>query len=1152
LSPFSENIKVLESNDKSKSQNSEAQLITSNLEFGSNIVKTPGITEMGRSEEVNTGNQGFSQNPIDDTPKNTKKLFEFKSVTPEAPDSRNLIVKSLYRSDEMNESSEFVDMYTYHLGREGLELGDYPIPTDTGYHASSPPTKVPVQVVFPLDEGGLELWKEEIEWDLTDESTLTPLAFAHRTAQEFGLSFDQTMELATSIQQQLDASRLSVPSYPETVITLNDPLTNRPRTILTNKSRPCHLYGSSDSGGWPMKAKKGQKGLPPPSSISDPASKPISSKTTPSQASNKKNRSELNTYRFKTPLQIREEVQKRARQECNFTSNVLSLKLDSVCHLCTTKRNQGFMFACCNPSHVYCMEHCLSELSLGVTADVQITLSYCPICCVSCPCNKCQKRLDQVACEFQRRSIEFGNSEPEDTPFDQILLYCSGQVPKCRKLPAQSSKSRNEKHPIVSKVPPEEFPRETSGGRDLEPGTEMDYRTVFTEQGAYLLSAEDPVFATSALIPVKPNYNACDGNVDYCQKCQKGGDLQNCDFCPRAFHTSCRKDLPSLTHTKGKKRMWECPTCLKEKEDLPDYLITGKGAYEGDDGNIKECLTVICDAFAHVVGDNTMEQISAMKILSIILEMVQQVMDYDFGDIFQEPVDLEAIPEYEALIKEPMDLGTISTRLVNGHYAKLYNSEGKGWNGIIAQVLMDIELVWHNCFTFNLEGSGIYRMAEVCARRARNIFSKSIVPLLADEVKQKIEDYVKGCELERLPSAPSTSKPVTYSALPKSTHKIRVAWSPAGKCRSIAVFDSDTGRIVKLYSSLKSALSAVKFLGSLGYSCEVPSLTDYAIQMRIRGAKTEPKLTLFGYRWCYFDDLRSGQIVFDQDIINLPSNDWSLRHKDDCFIQMAEDQAIYIFLSVEEAISFSRIPRDVPLASLKSRLEVLPYNEWVPLGGLKWRKLSKESEAAVFSDLKNSGEGSSSTFHRDIIEKNDTLSGRRLVTFTTFEAAYKDFRHSCQLSPLKLELNKISLKAFQDDFLDGDKTIDGQSWKLIEDRGIQSAKRSNSKQRDALNIISIALGKRPRDTAQTEANDHPQPPAKKTNMTEASTESTCNLDVASSPLPNISSYDQNNVSVESNTSILEDSSSIDGSHVSNPCTLLAESKINLNQDSEHS
>eukprot|EP00894_Picocystis_sp_ML_P000751 jgi/Pico_ML_1/51268/g2329.t1 len=92
------------------------------------------------------------------------------------------------------------------------------------------------------------------------------------------------------------------------------------------------------------------------------------------------------------------------------------------------------------------------------------------------------------------------------------------------------------------------------------------------------------------------------------------------------------------------------------------------------------------------------------------LAIVRKLVDLPEAELFSEPVDAEAlgIPEYREVIKEPMDLGTILGRLEVG--------EAQGWDKCIYKgiddVKRDIELVWNNCYTFNMPGEPISEMCK--------------------------------------------------------------------------------------------------------------------------------------------------------------------------------------------------------------------------------------------------------------------------------------------------------------------------------------------------------------------------------------------------------------------------------------------------------
>lgn len=75
---------------------------------------------------------------------------------------------------------------------------------------------------------------------------------------------------------------------------------------------------------------------------------------------------------------------------------------------------------------------------------------------------------------------------------------------------------------------------------------------------------------------------------------------------------------------------------------------------------------------------------------------------------FAEPVNPKFVPGYADIIKTPMDLGTIKTRITRGFYD--YRWE---------QAVHDVNLVWENCFTFNRIDAEISK----CANRLRCKFA---------------------------------------------------------------------------------------------------------------------------------------------------------------------------------------------------------------------------------------------------------------------------------------------------------------------------------------------------------------------------------------------------------------------------------------------
>lgn len=82
------------------------------------------------------------------------------------------------------------------------------------------------------------------------------------------------------------------------------------------------------------------------------------------------------------------------------------------------------------------------------------------------------------------------------------------------------------------------------------------------------------------------------------------------------------------------------------------------------------------------------------------------VMEQKFGFIFNAPVDIVKlnIPDYYTVIKHPMDLGTVKTKLHSGEYADPW--------GFAA----DVRLTFSNAMTYNPRGNEVHGLAETFSK----------------------------------------------------------------------------------------------------------------------------------------------------------------------------------------------------------------------------------------------------------------------------------------------------------------------------------------------------------------------------------------------------------------------------------------------------
>lgn len=82
--------------------------------------------------------------------------------------------------------------------------------------------------------------------------------------------------------------------------------------------------------------------------------------------------------------------------------------------------------------------------------------------------------------------------------------------------------------------------------------------------------------------------------------------------------------------------------------------------------------------------------------------IIDQLLKHEFSGFFDHPVDpiADSAPDYFAIIKKPMDLSTVKSKLRHNEYRSLHH------------FAEDVRLIWTNCSTYNPAGSSIVAYAE--------------------------------------------------------------------------------------------------------------------------------------------------------------------------------------------------------------------------------------------------------------------------------------------------------------------------------------------------------------------------------------------------------------------------------------------------------
>ena len=939
----------------------------------------------------------------------------------------------------------------------------------------------------------IRYYRERVQWNLADPETPNPAVFAAGIAQEFGLSYTQMLDLVESIQRQLTAFVQEQCTYaPAHVL--------RPQQQQQEKSAALapHLYydvtGTGQKGGsYHLLVAPKLKSVPPTSVVqragsfsstsgkaaavgsSKSGKNPSHKRKRPPDGSSSSNTGKVgDEFYQQVRHRLREastrEIQSKAASavaeksqegddESSFESlqpNELNLYENHTCHLCQQEQAVCGVFGCGDSSHAYCFNH-LGE-HLGLVDSSQLKLDYCPVCSLLCSCADCSSKMEVAAAEFKQRCMD-QSATPETTVFDDLVVFCQkidlialeNQKNEKAALAALSKKRRpdvRERRPTVPKLPISEFPREVSNGVDMDFGYVVEYQTRYTEKGAFPVTAEEKKQqehgATGAPAPESPSMAVAasasqepleDGSVDFCNMCMKVGNLLCCDFCPRAFHAGCIPPT-SLEQESADAQTWECPSCRREKEGLKEETLTGTPS-----------LAKICELFPCPMS--TKEDLVNLRQLSMLREMLGKLISYDFGYMFRSPVDCKQIPTYTTIVKKPMDLGTISANIENGHYRRELGDQFTLENVILA-VLKDIELVWHNCCIFNLEGSAVYRMAEVQRRRVLRIRQLSFDHLLSERVKEELEKYVKDLQKEREEyhrlEQPFAQRRASLGTSSQARHKIAgPVHNNGNKGRPIAVLDPDTGMIVKIYTTIPCASSAMTFLINMKkhkceWSCKEVNTRD-KLRKIIYDCRDDPNILLYGYRWLFLEDLRNGSVVFSAAKSSAPPDDTQL-----ALVQMLNGELSYFFHSIEEALSFPGLPIEVPDIRVRL-LSLVPGSDYVEIAGCKWRILDGEvversGGVAGTADRNRSANNEVTRISEVAFVKEDQLAGgRSLLGFQTVEAAFEDWRQTVDASIFPYR-GARTMEVFRSYYLDGVRNVDGIRWRSVMRDSLESAKQT--------------------------------------------------------------------------------------------------------------
>jgi len=216
---------------------------------------------------------------------------------------------------------------------------------------------------------------------------------------------------------------------------------------------------------------------------------------------------------------------------------------------------------------------------------------------------------------------------------------------------------------------------------------------------------------------------------------------------------------PELSlQSKGNEMVVETPSRLRQSKDSKQHISTTKKSRTGKLSSSKDqkdqsTATQSLKRIGEIGGEEhhvpfsvplwkkrrAKVQMGTEELSEYCQKVLQIFLDHPLSWPFLAPVDVVAlaIPDYLQVIKQPMDLGTISKKLSDQEYKR------------IEDFVEDVRLVWRNCKRYNNETLDIHKSAQTLEALFEEklqpimIYVENNAPLLKNENLQKSINHLQ-------------------------------------------------------------------------------------------------------------------------------------------------------------------------------------------------------------------------------------------------------------------------------------------------------------------------------------------------------------------------------------------------------------------------
>jgi E1A/CREB-binding protein len=174
-------------------------------------------------------------------------------------------------------------------------------------------------------------------------------------------------------------------------------------------------------------------------------------------------------------------------------------------------------------------------------------------------------------------------------------------------------------------------------------------------------------------------------------------------------------------------------------------LIKKNAAAAKDSGTLETENDSLINSFSikdietHLASLDRTKLLPPAKLKTKCTEVLKGLQNHQHGWVFNNPVDpVElGLPDYFAVIKKPMDLGTIQKKIDCGAYHAIEDFQ------------TDVQLTFDNAMQYNEDGSVVYDMASELKTKFISDFKKLLSQLDAEDRERRRNDracILCGCE----------------------------------------------------------------------------------------------------------------------------------------------------------------------------------------------------------------------------------------------------------------------------------------------------------------------------------------------------------------------------------------------------------------------